>query len=100
MFGPFAMHVSDAWSCCVAIHSCVVVGIYSCVSISASRCILTHRKTHARSENASKNRKQRREGIIGFCTLPSGGRPMLPGNRQNGIVRADFSSKRKTQEQV
>ena len=47
---------------------------------SVSRCILTHRKTHAWSENASKNSKQRREGIIIFCTPSSGGRPMLPGN--------------------
>jgi len=57
-------------------------------------------KTHAWSENASKNSKQRREDIISFCTLPSGGRPMLPGNRQNGILRAGFSSKHKAQERV
>jgi len=88
----------------VAIHSCVViphcVGISSCVSSSASRCILTHRKTHAWSENASKNSKQRREGNISFYTPPSGGRPMLPGNRQNSMVRAGFSSERKAQERV
>ena len=58
MFGLFAMHVSDAWSYCAAIHSCVAiphcVNISSCVSSSASRCIPTHRKTYAWSENASK----------------------------------------------
>ena len=58
MFGLFAMHVSDVRSYCVVIHSCVVIphciGISSCVSSSASRCILTHRETHAWSENASK----------------------------------------------
>ena len=41
MFGLFAMHVSGAWSCCVAIHSCVAiphcVGICSCVSSSVKR---------------------------------------------------------------
>jgi len=104
MFGLFAMHVSDTWLYCVTIHSCVAiphcVGMFSCVSNSVSRYILTHRKTHAWSENASKNSKQRREGIISFCTLPSGRRPMLPGNTQNSMVRAGFSSKCKTQEGV
>ena len=40
MFGLFAMHVSDVWSYCVAIHSCVViphcVGVSSCVNSFAS----------------------------------------------------------------
>ena len=83
MCSLFAIHVSDAWSTrvddniggllefnlhasvsyCVVIHSCVAIPhcvvISSCVSSSASRCILTHRKTHVWSENASKNSKQR-----------------------------------------
>ena len=88
----------------VAIHSCVsiphCVGISSCVSSFVSRCILTDRKTHAWSENASKNSKQRREGIISFCTPPSVGRPMFLGNTQNSMVRASLSSKRKAQEWV
>jgi len=54
-------------------------------------------KIHAWSENASENSKQ---GIISFCTPPSGGRPMFPGNTQNIMVRAGFSSKRNAQERV
>jgi len=55
------------WECVEDIQSCVA--IVHCVSVScgvgssASRCILTHRKTHAWSENAPSNSKQRREGI-------------------------------------
>ena len=83
---------------CVAIVRCV--GVFCGVGSSVSRCILTHRKTHVWSENASKNSKQRRKGIISFGTPPSGGRPMLPGNTQDSMVRAGFSSKRKAQEWV
>jgi len=41
MFGLFAMHVSDAWSYCVAIHPCVAIphclGTSSCVTSSVKR---------------------------------------------------------------
>ena len=51
----FSLHASVSY--CVVIHSCVVIlhcfGISSCVGSAVSRCILTHRKTHAWSENAS-----------------------------------------------
>ena len=83
---------------CVAIVLC---GGVSCgVGSSASRCILTHRKTHVWSENASENSKQRMEDIISFCTPPSGGRPIFLGNTQNSMVRASLSSKRKALERV
>ena len=88
------------WECVKDIQSCVAIVRCIGVSCGTSRCILTHRKTHAWSENASKNSKQRREDIISFCTPPSGGRPMLLGNTQNSMVRAGFSSKRKAQELV
>jgi len=45
------------WECVEDIQSCVAVvhcvGVSCGVGSSASRCILTHRKTHAWSENAS-----------------------------------------------
>ena len=58
----FNLHASVSY--CVVIRSCVVIlhclGISSCVGSAAARCILKNRKTHAWSENASKNSKQRR----------------------------------------
>ena len=51
------------WECVEDIQSCIpilhCVGISSCVGSSASRCILTHRKRNAWSENASQNREGR-----------------------------------------
>ena len=68
------------------------------VSATLPQGAYSHRKTHAWSANASKNSKQRREGIIGFCNPRSDGCPMLLRNRQNDMVRAGFSSKGKAQE--
>ena len=53
MFGLFGMHVSDAWSYCLSIHSCVViphcVGISSCVS-SLLQCAYSHTEKHMRGQ--------------------------------------------------
>ena len=85
---------TDAWSNFVAIHSCVTiphcVGISSCVSSSASRCILTHRKIHAWSENTSKNSKQHHQ----FSQIEAGRAQQLSVHalphacrRSSGVVR-------------
>jgi len=63
------------WECVEDIQSCVTivhcVGVSCSVGSSASRYILTHRKTHAWSENASQNSKQRRE-VICLATFRTG----------------------------
>ena len=75
----------------VVIHSCVVilhcVGISSCVGSAGARYILKHRKTHAWSENASLNSKQRREGrATSFKTLGTGQGVMYA----NQVVKIEF----------
>ena len=101
------------------VESCAPSGCRACsVRVAILRCHSTLRwyffahqqlcfKVHTYTQENTcmvrecvKNSKQRREGIISFYTPPSGGRPMLPGNIQNSMVRAGFSSERKAQERV
>ena len=70
------------------------------VSAALLQGAYSHTEKHMRGRGQRMRQKIASRGIISFCTPPSGGRPMLPGNTQDSMVRAGFSSKRKAKERV
>jgi len=78
-----------------------IVLVFLRVSAALLQGAYSHTEKHMRGHRM-RQKIVSREGRASFvfCTPPSGGRPMLLGSRQNGMVRAGFSSKRKAQEQV
>jgi len=75
------------------------------VFLDASAALIQGAYSHTEKHMRGQRLRQKivsREGRASsvFAPRPSVRRPMLPGNRQNSMVRAGFSSERKAQERV
>jgi len=90
----------------VVFSSALALSFHSAlVFLRASESLLQGAYTHTEKHMRGPRMRQKignREGrtSLGFYTLPSDRRHMLPGNRQDVMERAGFSSKRKTQDWV
>jgi len=78
MFGLFAMHVSDAWSYCVVIHSCVVIPLRWYFFVCQQLCFKVH--THTEKHMRGQRKRQKivsREGRVSsvFAPRPLAGAP-------------------------
>jgi len=81
-----------------SLFTCAPQMVQMC-SVSPSTCLDTEKYMRGQRMRQKIVRREGRTSLV-FVPRPLDGRPMLPGNRQNSMVRAGFSSERKAQERV